>query len=480
MARGIPRQAVAGSLDMMNAALPQAFFHGGDRIIIKQGREETARLPDDGIDNGRQKRSVVSFVDSSSWVYIAVLILLVAFSGFFSATETAFTTINRIRLKTMAAAGSKRAALVLRMAEDYDRLLSTILIGNNIVNIASASIATVVFVRFLGDKGVTISTVVMTVVVLIFGEISPKSLAKQNAESFAMLAAPLLRVFLVVFKPLNWLFLQWKKLLNRVFRPRADTGMTGEELKVMVDEVQSGGSIDEHEGELIRSAIEFNDLEVSEILTPRVDLVAVPDTATMEQAASLFVESGYSRLPIYHDSIDNIVGVIHEKDFNAARYHGETKLADLKAPVLYTTGNTKISELLRILQKNKAHMAVVVDEYGGTEGVATMEDIVEELVGEIWDEHDEVIEIFRKQPDGSYLIACSADLDDMYDLFQVKGTCDAATVSGWVMEEVGRVPEEGDHFVYENLDVTVTKVDHRRVLEIRVVVLPEKEPSDKG
>lgn len=211
-----------------------------------------------------------------------------------------------------------------------------------------------------------------------------------------------------------------------------------------------------------------------------MDLVAVPDTATMDQAASLFVESGYSRLPIYHDSIDNIVGVVHEKDFNAARYRGETQLAALKAPVLYTTGNTKISELLRILQKNKAHMAVVVDEYGGTEGIATMEDIVEELVGEIWDEHDEVIEIFRKQPDGSYLIACSADLDDMYDLFQVKGTCEAATVSGWVMEEVGKVPDVGDHFQSEGLDVTVTKVEHRRVLEIQVRVLPhEEEPKSR-
>ena len=322
MARGIPRQAVAGSLDMMNAALPQAFFHGGDRIIIKQGREETARLPDDGIDNGRQKRSVVSFVDSSSWVYIAVLILLVAFSGFFSATETAFTTINRIRLKTMAAAGSKRAALVLRMAEDYDRLLSTILIGNNIVNIASASIATVVFVRFLGDKGVTISTVVMTVVVLIFGEISPKSLAKQNAESFAMLAAPLLRVFLVVFKPLNWLFLQWKKLLNRVFRPRADTGMTGEELKVMVDEVQSGGSIDEHEGELIRSAIEFNDLDVEDILTPRVQVVAVEERDTLEEISDKFLQNGYSRMLVYRHTIDTLLGVIHEKDFYTLLHEG--------------------------------------------------------------------------------------------------------------------------------------------------------------
>lgn len=419
-------------------------------------------------------------LDSASIGMLAALIILVAFSAYFSATETAFTSLNRIRLKARADDGNLRAARTLKLAEDYDKLLSTILIGNNVVNITATTVATVLCTRWFHQYGPTVSTVALTVIILIFGEISPKSLAKENAERWALFATPLLRVLMVLFTPANFLFGQWKLLLGRLFRKKDDEGITEEELVGMVDQAENEGGLDQHESDLIRNAIEFNDLEVSEILTPRVDLVAVPDTATMEQAASLFVESGYSRLPIYHDSIDNIVGVIHEKDFNAARYHGETKLADLKAPVLYTTGNTKISELLRILQKNKAHMAVVVDEYGGTEGVATMEDIVEELVGEIWDEHDEVIEIFRKQPDGSYLIACSADLDDMYDLFQVKGTCDAATVSGWVMEEVGRVPEEGDHFVYENLDVTVTKVDHRRVLEIRVVVLPEKEPSDKG
>ena len=195
----------------------------------------------------------------------------------------------------------------------------------------------------------------------------------------------------------------------------------------------------------------------------------------MEELASLFAETGYSRLPIYHETIDNIVGVIHEKDFYAARYRGETMVAALKSPVFYTTGNTKVSELLRILQKNKAHMAVVVDEYGGTQGICTLEDILEELVGEIWDEHDEVIEMFQKQSDGSYMIACSADLDDMYDLFQVKGACDAATVSGWVLEQVGRVPEAGDHFQAEGLDVTVTRVEHRRVLEIQVRLLEETE-----
>ena len=191
------------------------------------------------------------------------------------------------------------------------------------------------------------------------------------------------------------------------------------------------------------------------------------------------MESGYSRLPIYHDSIDNIIGVIHEKDFYAARYRGETDLTNLKAPVLYTTGNTKISELLRILQREKAHMVIVVDEYGGTEGLVTLEDIVEELVGEIWDEHDEVIEEFKKQEDDSYLISCSADLTDLFDLFKIKGECDSNTISGWVMEQIGRVPEEGDRFVSDGLDVTVTKVDHRRVLEIRVEVLPEETDNKK-
>ncbi len=415
-----------------------------------------------------RKRSVVSFVDSSSWVYIVILILLVAFSGFFSATETAFTTINRIRLKTMAAAGSKRAALVLRMAEDYDRLLSTILIGNNIVNIASASIATVVFVKFLGDKGVTISTVVMTVVVLIFGEISPKSLAKQNAESFAMLAAPLLRVFLVLFKPLNWLFLQWKKLLNRVFRPRADTGMTGEELKVMVDEVQSGGSIDEHEGELIRSAIEFNDLDVEDILTPRVQVVAVEERDTLEEISDKFLQNGYSRMLVYRHTIDTLLGVIHEKDFYTLLHEGGTDLSAIIQEVPCVPTGMKISALLRQLQRDKAHLAAVVDEFGGTCGIVTMEDILEELVGEIWDEHDDVVEDIRPLPDGGFCVKGDVRLDDLLEFFHIDKEYDVVSVGGWAQQELGAVPQTGDRFGAEGLEVTITATEMRRVTEILV------------
>ena len=410
---------------------------------------------------------------------IAALVILVILSAFFSATETAFTSLNRIRLKSRADSGNKRSALTLRIAEDYDKLLSTNLIGNNIVNISASTVGTVLFTKLFLDYGPLVSTVVLTVVILVFGEISPKSMAKENAEAFAMFAAPIMRVLMTVLAPVNYLFAQWKKLLSRIFRKSEEEGITEEELITMVDQAENEGGLDQHEGQLIRSAIEFNDLEVEEILTPRVDIVAAEDTATMDEIAAIFAENGYSRLPIYHDTIDNIIGVIHEKDFHAARYHGQEDVSAIVSNVLYTTGSTKISDLLRILQRAKAHMVIVVDEYGGTEGLCTLEDIVEELVGEIWDEHDEVIEEFKKQSDGSYLISCNANLTALYDLFSIKGERDCTTVSGWVMEEIGRVPEEGDHFVYENLDVTVTRVDHRRVLEIRVVVLPQEDTGDK-
>ncbi len=414
-------------------------------------------------------------MDSSSIGMIFAILVLVICSAFFSATETAFTSLNRVRMRAKADNGDQRAARALALADDYDRLLTTILIGNNVVNIVAATVSAALFTHLLGVYGPTVSTIVLTIVILVFGEVSPKSLAKERSEDFAMFSAPIMGLLMILLTPLAFLFSQLKRLLSKLFRSKGDEGITEEELVTMVDQAESEGGLDRHESELIRSAIEFGDMEVQEILTPRVDIVAVEDTDTMEDIAKAFAESGYSRLPVYHEDIDDIVGVIHEKDFHAARYHGKSEVSAITAPVLYTTGNTKISDLLRILQRKKAHMVVVVDEYGGTEGLCTLEDIVEELVGEIWDEHDEVIEEFKKQPDGSYLIACHAALTDLYDLFALTGTCEANTVSGWVLEQVGRIPEEGDRFQADGLDVTVTKVDHRRVLEIRVVVLDEKE-----
>ena len=410
-------------------------------------------------------------LDSASIAMIVGLVFCVIMSGYFSATETAFTSLNRVRLKSWADGGDQRAARTLALAEDYDKLLSTLLIGNNIVNNVATTIGAVLFIHLIDEvTGPTVSAIVLTVVILIFGEVSPKSLAKESPERFAMFATPLLGVLRTVLTPLNFLFTQWKRLLSKVFRKSADGGITEEELVTLVDQAESEGGLDQHESRLIRAAIEFHDLEVEEILTPRVDIVAVEDTDSMEEIAKIFAENGYSRLPVYHEDIDNIIGVIHEKDFHAARYRGLTSVKEMLGPMLYTTGNTKISELLRILQREKAHMVIVVDEYGGTAGLVTME----ELVGEIWDEHDEVIEEFKKQEDGSYLISCSADLTDLFDLFKIKGECDSNTISGWVMEQIGRVPEEGDRFVSDGLDVTVTKVDHRRVLEIRVAVLPKE------
>lgn len=406
---------------------------------------------------------------------LAALVALVALSAYFSATETAFTSLNRIRLKTRADDGDKRAARTLALAADFDRLLSTLLIGNNIVNNVATTIGAVLFIQLIGPgKGPTVSATVLTVVILIFGEVTPKSLAKERPEAWAIVATPLLRVMAVLLTPVNFLFTQWKKLLRVLLRHQDDDGITEEELMGMVDQAETEGSLDQHESDLIRNAIEFNDMEVSEILTPRVDLEALADTATMEEAAAMYADSGFSRLPIYHDSIDNIIGVLHEKDFYAAYCRGVKRLSELKSSVLYTTETARISDLLRQLQQNKVHMAVVVDEYGGTQGIVTMEDIMEELVGEIWDEHDEVEVFIRKTGPDTYLVDASMDFEDFASFFHLKSDSEMTSVSGWVMEQFGRVPENGERVSCGNLDVLVTKVDNHRIEEIQ---LTQKKPA---
>ncbi len=419
-------------------------------------------------------------MDSTCIAIIVILIILVALSAWCSSTETAYSSVNKVRLKNISDDGILLAQKALELLEQYDKVLSCILIGNNIVNLTAATLGTVLFTKLFGPVyGPAASTIVLTVVVLIFGEITPKTLANDQAEKFCMRAAPALRVCLVLLSPLQWFFGLFQKAAIKLFHSSEDEGITEEELITMVEEAENEGGLEHHESELIRAAIEFNDMEVEEILTPRVDIVAAPDTITMEEFAVLFAENGYSRIPVYHASIDNIIGLVHEKDFFSARYHNHTDVMSLVSKVFYTTGSAKISDLLRLLQLRKAHMAVVVDEYGGTMGIVTMEDILEELVGEIWDEHDEVIEEFKPQEDGSYLISCSASLDDLFDRFSLRAVdIDSASISGWVLEELGRVPVEGDHFVYESLDVTVTKVDHRRILEIRVAVIPPEEEED--
>ena len=402
------------------------------------------------------------------WV---TLVILVAFSAFFSASETAFSSLNQIRLKSRADDGDRTAARVLAMSEQYDKLLSTILIGNNIVNIAAASIGTIIFTKMLGaERGATVSTMVLTIVVLIFGEVTPKSLAKEMPETIATAVAPVLSLLMLVLTPLTWLFSQWKRLLNHFVHSSESDTITEGELMTMVSEAENDGELTDRESELIRSAIEFDDVEVEEILTPRVDVVAVADDISLEELAQTFAESGYSRLPVYHGTIDNIIGVVHEKDFYIARLKKATKIDDLVAPTLYTTGSTQISQLLRTLREQHHHMAVVVDEYGGTEGIITLEDILEELVGESWDEHDEVTEDFRKQSDGSWLVSGSASVDDLFETLDLPEDedIDSNTVNGLVQEKTCHLPKVGDHFSLGEYDGVVTRTARRRVTEVRL------------
>ena len=413
------------------------------------------------------------------WV---ALVILVGFSAFFSASETAFSSLNQIRLKSRAEDGDSSAARVLAMAEQYDKLLSTILIGNNIVNIAAASIGTILFTRMLGaERGATVSTIVLTIIVLIFGEVTPKSLAKEMPEKVATAVSPFLVLLMALMTPLTWLFTQWKKLLGHfVHSGEADT-ITEGELMTMVSEAENDGELTDRESELIRSAIEFDDVEVEEILTPRVDVVAVEDDIPLEELAQTFAESGYSRLPVYHGTIDNIIGVVHEKDFYIARLKKATKIDDLVVPTLYTTGSTQISQLLRTLWEQHHHLAVVVDEYGGTEGIITLEDILEELVGEIWDEHDEVTEDFRKQSDGSWLVSGSASVDDLYEELDLpeEEDIDSNTVNGLVQEKTCHLPKVGDRFTLGEYDGVVTRTAKRRVTEVRLTPAAPAEDAEK-
>ncbi|MBQ9414792.1 MAG: HlyC/CorC family transporter [Clostridia bacterium] len=416
-------------------------------------------------------------MDRDSIGIIIIMVVLVAMSGFFSATETAFSSLNRIRIKNMADNGDRRAAKVFKLTADFDKLLSTVLVGNNIVNIALASIATVFFTKLIGSGGATLSTVVITVAVLIFGEISPKSLAKESPEKFAVATASIIRVLIVLLTPLNWIFGLWKALLRKIFRISDTPSVTEEELLTMVEEAEQDGEIDHHESDLIRSAIEFDELQADDIYTPRVDIEGVDKTDSCDHVASVFSETGFSRLPVYDGTLDSIIGVIHLKDFYTNVYPSGGSLDAIIKPIPFIAGSMKIDDLLRLLQKEKSHMAVIADEFGGTLGIVTMEDILEELVGEIWDEHDEIVEELQTLDDGRYRIAGSMSLRAMLDELELESDSEATTVSGWAMEALDRIPEEGDTFEADGLSVTVTKTDGRRLLEIVATRLPEESDA---
>ena len=422
--------------------------------------------------------------------HIIIMAVCLLMSAYFSATETAFSTASKTKLKTLVEKDNKRAALALKLSENYDKLISTILIGNNIVNILLSSIATVFVISlclkwkdqaFSDNYSTLISTAAVTVAVLMFGEITPKSVAKNAPEKFAMFSAPLMQFFMWILIPVSFLFSLWTKMIAKLLRLDGDNKMSQEELLMLVEEVQEEGTIDDDEGDLLRNAINFPELKAEDILTHRVDLEAFEMGTPIEEIGRLFEESRFSRLLVYQDSIDNIVGVLHQKDVFTAKGLTDKPLEELISEPLFVHKTERIDDLLRELQKIKSHMAVVLDEYGGTLGIVTMEDILEELVGDIWDEHDEVVEDYKEISENTFRVDCGGTLADFCDFFDLEIESDNITINGWIMEEMDKIPSCGDKFSYENLDITVTETDFHRVSMIEVVrhEIDDEDEDDK-
>lgn len=411
----------------------------------------------------------------SSLLLMAVLILL---SALFSATETAFSSLNRNRLKVLENQGNKRAKSTLLLLEDFDAILSSVLIGNNIVNITLASVATVFFIQMMGDIGSTVSTAVITVLVLIFGEVTPKSLAKENAERFALFVTPFVSFLNKIMLPFNKLMGIWRKFVGKLIRSKEDDKtISDDELLSILDEATDQGGIDSMESTLIRNAIEFSDVKVADILVPRTQIVAVHKDDSIEDIAEAFLESEFSRLPVYDENLDDIIGIIHYKDFMSQKHKEDFKLAKCIQPALFISEGKSIHDVLQTLQKSKRHIAIVADEYGGTMGLITMEDILEELVGEIFDESDEVLEMISKLDDKTFLVKTSAEVDKVFAYFNIDEKTEFNTVGGWINDRLNAIPEPGDGFSGKNYSVLVTKADSYKALEMKLT-LKVKETSE--
>ena len=417
-------------------------------------------------------------MDSHLITYLVIIILCIIFSAYFSATETAFSSFNKIRLKTLAEKGNKVAAKALKLSDDYDSLLSTILIGNNIVNILGASLGTLLFTELLKseDLGATISTVVMTVVVLIFGEISPKTIAKRSPESFVMFSTRIIAALKFLLTPLNYIFNLWQSLLGKIFKSTDDKGITEEELISIIEEAEEDGDIDKEESDLIKSAIEFGDLTVEDIFTPRIDMTALPENSDKATIAKTFSESGFSRIPLYVGNLDNITGILYYKDFYARAFNTGVPVTDIMKPVMFVAKTQQVNDLMKELQEKQLHLAVVTDEFGSTAGIVTLEDILEEIVGEIWDEHDEIVEEIKQISDKEYIVSGKANTEKLFDLLDIDYEAESVTVNGWAMEALGKIPGVGDTFEDLGLAVKVLMMDGRRIENVHIT---DNRPTDE-
>ena len=426
---------------------------------------------------------LTGFTPNFNTLMFIAIIVLVLMSGFFSSTETAFSCANRIKLRALATNGDKGAKKVLDLAEtNYDKFISTVLIGNNIVNLTASTLATIFFASLIQSESTAafVSTASITLAVLIFGEITPKFIAKTYPEKMAIAYYPIIIFFYYIFYPLTLLFGGWKWILSKVFNLKNSDVVTEEEIMTIVEEAEEDGTLKTEETKLIRSVIEFDDVEVGDILVPRVNIVAVDIDSSMDDIRKVFDNEGYSRIPVYKDSIDTIIGTIHQKDFYTAYLRGKKGIDGIMQNAVYTTEHIKISDLLKQLQKKKVHIAVVLDEYGGTLGLVTLEDILEELVGEIYDEHDEVINYYKQIAENVFLVDGNASIVDTFEYFGLKDNdeIESSTVSGWAIETLGEIPHSGKKFEYEHLDIEIMKSTVKRVLQVKITITDRKEKEE--
>ena len=406
-------------------------------------------------------------------ILFAVIIVLVLLSGFFSGTETAYSCANKIKLKTLISQGKSNAKAVYKFADEkFDKLVTAILVGNNIVNLTASALGTTLFAILLNNAAYSdvVSTAVLTVIVLIFGEITPKYLASVYPEKMCFFFYPLMQLFFWLLWPICKIFDGYKWILTKIFKLKKDETVTDEELLSLVEEAEESGTLKEDESELVRSALEFDDLKVEDILVPRVNVYAVDEEATMEEAREIFERTGYSRLPVYKDTIDNVIGLIHERDFYAAYIRGEKQIGHFVQDIVFTSEYTRISTLLKQLQTQKIHMAAVSDEYGGLVGIVTLEDILEELVGEIWDEHDEEEVLYGEIAEDEYWVDGRFDLEEFFSLYDMEKEdeeFESNTVGGWVTEECGEIPPIGKILTFKGLEIKIVKATKQKVLKIR-------------
>ena len=416
-------------------------------------------------------------------IYIVIILFCLVMSGYFSATETAFSTLNRTRVQAMADKGNKRAKNVLKLEENFDGLLTTILIGNNLVNILMASLATLLFIGWVGEgTGPTLSTIVTTIVVLIFGEITPKSIAKERPEKFAFFSYPLIKALTILFIPFVFLFSLWKKLINKMLKPEDEESMADEEIVTIVKEAVKDGEYDEDESQLIRNTVQFNDLSVGDILTPRIDVTAIPEDMSIEEISKTYIETGYSRIPVYKEELDDIIGILYYKDFYAKKEENNNKEFDihpLLKPVISLKQQELINDVLKEFQTKQVHFGVIYDEFGSMCGIVTLEDILEEIVGEIWDEHDQVEEEIEEVEDKVYRVSGKASIVKLLNMLEIDEEVDSLTVNGWVMDNCPDFPTTDTKFSWKGLDVTVEKMDGKRIDTVKIIDNRKDEDEDE-